>query len=48
MLTGLLATADGSVLIRHSAVGDDPEELGREVATHLLDRAGGRALLAPL
>ena len=44
-LEGLLASLDGRVILRHRATGVDPELLGREVARHLLDRAGGRALL---
>jgi len=45
-LTGLLATADGRVMLRHTAEGDDGEVLGRAVARHLLDNAGGADLLA--
>jgi hydroxymethylbilane synthase len=47
-LTGLLATTDGRIVLRHTADGDDPEELGRGVATHLLERSGGWALLGEL
>jgi hydroxymethylbilane synthase len=47
-LTGLLATTDGRILLRHTAEGDDPEELGRGVATHLLERSGGSELLGEL
>ncbi len=46
-LTGLLASADGSRLIRDSHVGRDPGTLGRAVARHLLDERGGRELLGP-
>src|SRR5690242_19822421 len=45
-LEGLLASLDGRVILRHRASGADPERVGRDVARHLLDRAGGRALLA--
>ena len=45
-LTGLIATLDGHVLLRHSAVGVDPEAVGRAVARHLLDEGGAQALLA--
>jgi hydroxymethylbilane synthase len=44
-LEGLLASLDGRVILRHRSEGDDPERLGRAVARHLLDRAGGQALL---
>jgi hydroxymethylbilane synthase len=42
---GLLASLDGRIVLRHRAKGDEPEALGRAVARHLLDDAGGRALL---
>jgi hydroxymethylbilane synthase len=45
-LTGLLAPPDGRVMIRHTASGEDGEALGRAVARHLLDEAGGAHLLA--
>ncbi len=44
-LEGLLATGDGRVVIRHRDSDDDAEALGRRVARHLLDEAGGSALL---
>jgi len=44
-VTGLLASPDGHVVLRHTADGDDPATCGRGVARHLLD-AGGGALLA--
>jgi hydroxymethylbilane synthase len=44
-LDGLLASLDGRVVLRHRAAGDEPAALGRAVARHLLDRAGGRELL---
>jgi hydroxymethylbilane synthase len=43
-LEGLLATADGHIVLRHRDVGDEPERLGRAVARHLLEH-GGVALL---
>ena len=42
---GLVASLDGRIVLRHAATGDDPVTVGREVAGHLLDGAGGRALL---
>jgi hydroxymethylbilane synthase len=45
-LTGLLATPDGHVVLRHTAEGADGEALGRAVARHLLDH-GGASLLEP-
>jgi hydroxymethylbilane synthase len=44
-LTGLLASLEGRIVLRHVAVGDDPATVGRDVALYLLDRAGGRQLL---
>jgi hydroxymethylbilane synthase len=44
-LDGLIASPDGSVLLRQRASGSDPVALGREVAFGLLDGRGGRALL---
>lgn len=43
-LTGMLASGDGTVLLRHELTGDEPDELGRSVARFLLDDAGGRDL----
>ena len=45
-LAGMLASLDGQALLRHQRRGSDPDEVGRGVARHLLDDAGGRALLA--
>lgn len=45
-LVGLLASLDGRIVLRHRANSTRPDELGRDVAGHLLDRAGGRELLA--
>ncbi len=50
-LDALLASLDGRVVLRHRVdeepgeAGPDPAALGRAAARHLLDRAGGRALL---
>lgn len=46
-LEAMVATGDGRVVLRHRAEGDDPEDLGRRVARHLLDDAGGTMLLEP-
>jgi len=43
-LTGMLASADGVVVLRHESTGDRPDDLGRAVARYLLDSAGGRDL----
>jgi hydroxymethylbilane synthase len=40
-LTGMVAGADGHVVLRRQAIGDDGVSLGREVARYLLDDAGG-------
>jgi hydroxymethylbilane synthase len=40
-LTGMLAGADGHVVLRREATGDDGVALGRSVARYLLDDAGG-------
>ena len=45
-LQGVLASLDGRIVLRHRANGATPDELGRAVAGHLLDRAGGREILA--
>ena len=44
-LTGLLASLDGRMVLRETRRGAEPEALGREVARHLLDDAGGAELL---
>jgi hydroxymethylbilane synthase len=44
---GVVAALDGSTVLRHVVTGEDPEAAGRAVARHLLDEAGGRALLEP-
>jgi hydroxymethylbilane synthase len=43
-LTGMMASADGVVVVRHTEDGPRPEALGRAVARYLLDEAGGRDL----
>jgi hydroxymethylbilane synthase len=45
MLTVLIASLDGRVVVRAHARGRDPRSTGRAAATALLDGAGGRALL---
>lgn len=45
-MRALLASLDGHVLLRAEAEGPDPEALGRGLARHLLDTAGGAALLS--
>ncbi|HEV2760051.1 MAG TPA: hydroxymethylbilane synthase [Acidimicrobiales bacterium] len=47
-LTAMLGTPDGRIVLRDSDEGDDPVELGRRLARHLLDDAGGSTLLADL
>jgi hydroxymethylbilane synthase len=44
VLTGMLAGADGHVVLRHEASGSDGPALGRAVARYLLDDAGGADL----
>lgn len=44
-VVGMLASLDGRVLIRERRRGSDPEALGRAVARHLLDDAGGADLV---
>jgi hydroxymethylbilane synthase len=43
VLSGMLASRDGHVLLRDSVSGDDPVAVGRALAERLLD-AGGRSL----
>jgi hydroxymethylbilane synthase len=45
-MRGMIASLDGHVVLRETASGTDPEELGRGLARMLLDRGGGSALLA--
>ncbi|MEA2716427.1 MAG: hydroxymethylbilane synthase, partial [Actinomycetota bacterium] len=44
-LEGMIATGDGRIVLRHRDEDADPDELGRRVARHLLDDAGGSRLL---
>jgi hydroxymethylbilane synthase len=43
-LTGMMASADGVVVVRHAEDGREPADLGAAVARYLLDEAGGRDL----
>jgi hydroxymethylbilane synthase len=43
-LTGMLASADGRIVLRYSATGDQPEAVGLAVARYLLHDAGGGEL----
>jgi len=43
-LTGVLASEDGRVVLRHTARGNEPEQLGRGVARYVLDDCGGTSL----
>jgi hydroxymethylbilane synthase len=45
VLDALLASPDGHVVLRHRQRGPSAVEVGRSAARHLLDRAGGAALL---
>jgi hydroxymethylbilane synthase len=47
-ITGLLASEDGTIVLRHEVAGAaaDGPELGRVLARHLLDNQGGAKLLA--
>jgi hydroxymethylbilane synthase len=47
-LTAMVGTPDGRIMLRDTAEGDDPVEVGRRLARHLLDDAGGAFLLADL
>jgi hydroxymethylbilane synthase len=47
-LRAMNATFDGRRVLRASRDGDDPVDVGRELADHLLHTAGGAALLAEL
>jgi hydroxymethylbilane synthase len=44
-LTAVLATGDGRIVLRRTEEGTEPEALGRRVARHLLDHAGGAMLV---
>ena len=43
-LDGLLATLDGRVVLRTHATGEEPQALGTELATRLLDECGGSSI----
>jgi hydroxymethylbilane synthase len=43
-LTGMLASGDGQIVLRHALIGEQPEDLGRAVARYLLEDAGGSEL----
>lgn len=45
VITAVLASLDGRVMLRATERGVDGPELGRSVARHLLDERGGRQLL---
>ena len=47
-LTAMLGTPDGRIVMRDTDEGDDPIELGKRLARHLLDDAGGSSLLADI
>jgi hydroxymethylbilane synthase len=47
-LTGLIASLDGRIVLRHTATDLDGVALGRAVARHLLDDSGGEALLGDI
>jgi hydroxymethylbilane synthase len=47
-LTAMIGTPDGRVMLRDTDAGDDPVVLGRRLARHLLDDAGGTSLLEDL
>ena len=44
-IEGRILTLDGSTVLRHTVEDEDPEAAGTELARHLLDDQGGRALL---
>ena len=43
-LEAMVATHDGRIVLRRSAEGSDPSELGRRLARELLDEGGGSSL----
>ncbi len=47
-LAAMVGTSDGRIVLRDTDDGDDPVELGRRLARHLLDDAGGASLLDDL
>ena len=48
MLSGMVATLDGRILLRDSVSGTDPEALGQQLADRLLVGAAGSSLLEDL
>jgi hydroxymethylbilane synthase len=46
VLTGMIASHDGRIVLRRTVRGADPAALGRALADELLDGAGARSLLA--
>jgi len=44
-MTAVLATLDGRIVVRCTRRGDEPEELGRSMASEILDKCGGTWLL---
>ena len=44
-VTGILASCDGRIVLRHEVTDGDPLSAGRSVASFLLDCAGGSHLL---
>jgi hydroxymethylbilane synthase len=47
-LAGMVASLEGTVMLRQTMVGPEPDALGRALARHLLDDCGGQALLEDL
>jgi hydroxymethylbilane synthase len=43
-LEGMVASHDGRIVLRHTAVGSDPEDLGRRLAWEMLTQCGASAL----
>lgn len=43
-LEGMIASHDGRIVLRRSAVGPDPYELGRDLASDMLTKSGATAL----
>jgi hydroxymethylbilane synthase len=46
-LDAVVASLDGHVLVRDAMTGSEPEVLGQALASKILDRCGGRAVLEP-
>lgn len=43
-LTGMVGTPDGSIILKHSSMGEHPEQLGEEVASQLIARGAADIL----